>query len=221
MERTRVLLVDDHSLFRRGIATVLSEQETLTVVGEADDGLAGVEKAKALSPDVIVMDLQMPRCGGVEACRLLQAEMPQVNVLILTVSEKESDLFGAMAAGAKGYMLKDANPVELAQAVIHIAKGGVIVSPAMAQKLLTEFKAVDGPKEQDSSTLSNREREILGFVAKGASNKEIASTLFISENTVKTHLRSILDKLHLVNRSQAAAYAVRQGLAPKEQSQRE
>lgn len=220
MERTRVLLVDDHSLFRRGIAAVLSDQETLAVVGEAEDGLAGVEKARALTPDVIVMDLQMPRCGGVEACRMLQAVLPQANILILTVSEKESDLFGAMAAGAKGYMLKDANPEELAQAVIHIAKGGVIVSPAMAQKLLTEFKAGEGPKEQDSSTLSNREREILSFVARGASNKEIAGTLFISENTVKTHLRSILDKLHLANRSQAAAYAVRQGLLPKEQSQR-
>jgi DNA-binding NarL/FixJ family response regulator len=212
MERIRVLLVDDHSLFRRGIAATLVEQEGIEVVGEAADGLEGIEKAREILPDVVVMDLQMPKCTGVEACQVLQTELPQINVLMLTVSDKESDLFSAIKAGAKGYLLKDAEPDDLAQAVYHIAKGGVIVSPSMASKLLTEFKTGEAYKAEDTSGLSQRETEILQEVAKGASNKAIASTLFISENTVKTHLRNILDKLHLANRSQAAAYAIRAGL---------
>ncbi len=218
MDRIKVLLVDDHPLFRRGVAAVLAGREDLEVVGEAKDGMEGVEKAKELAPDVVVLDLQMPRCGGVEAARLLQAVQPQANILILTVSDKEADLFSAIAAGARGYILKNAEPEELAQAVVHIAKGGVIVSPSMAEKLLTEFKTDESHKDRPASVLSQREGEILQLLARGASNKEIASTLIISENTVKTHLRSILDKLHLANRSQAAAYAVRAGLLPRDQS---
>jgi len=217
MDQIKVLLVDDHALFRRGVAAVLAGAENLEVVGEAKDGIEGVEKAKELTPDVVVMDLQMPHCGGVEASQALQAELPEANILILTVSDKEADLFAAMAVGAKGYILKDAEPEELIQAVVHIARGGVIVSPSMAQKLLTEFKTGEAQREETPSSLSHREGEILQCVAQGASNKEIASTLFISENTVKTHLRSILDKLHLANRSQAAAYAVRKGLVSPDQ----
>ncbi|RLC91594.1 MAG: DNA-binding response regulator [Chloroflexi bacterium] len=214
MEQVRVLLVDDHTLFRRGIADALGEREGIEIVGEASDGLQAIEKARELMPDVVVMDLQMPRCNGVEACHALQAELPTVNVLVLTVSDKESDLFSAIKAGAKGYLLKDTEAEELGQAVVHIAKGGVIVSPSMASKLLTEFKTGDAYQAEATSGLSQRETEILQEVAKGASNKEIASTLFISENTVKTHLRNILEKLHLANRSQAAAYAIRAGLVP-------
>ena len=170
-------------------------------------------------PDVVVMDLMMPNCGGVEATQLLQVELPQINILVLTVSDKEADLFAAIKAGAKGYILKDAEPEELSQAIFHIAKGGVIVSSSMAEKLLTEFKAEEGHKEEDDSGLSRREGEVLQLVAKGASNKEIARDLFISENTVKTHLRNILDKLHLANRSQAVAYAIRTGLLPREDAE--
>ncbi len=217
MAAIRVLLVDDHALFRRGIASALSDHESITVVGEAADGLAGIEQAMGLQPDVVVMDLQMPRCGGVEACRVLHAELPDTNVLMLTISEKETDLFAAVKAGAKGYLLKDAEPEDLVQAVIHIARGGVIVSPSMATKLLTEFKHGEDTKAEAASGMSHRETEILQQVAKGSSNKEIAATLFISENTVKTHLRNILDKLHLANRSQAAAYAIRAGLVPMEE----
>lgn len=216
MDSIRVLLVDDHSLFRRGVAAALADQEGIEVVGQAADGLAGIEKARELRPNVVVMDLQMPRCGGVEACQVLQKELPAINVLMLTVSEKETDLFSAIKAGAKGYLLKDAEPEELGEAVVHVSKGGVIVSPTMATKLLTEFKSADVYKAEAASGLSNRETEILQEVAKGATNKEIANTLFISENTVKTHLRNILDKLHLANRSQAAAYAIRAGLLPLE-----
>ncbi|MFC2021899.1 response regulator [Chloroflexota bacterium] len=217
MDSVKVLVVDDHTLFRRGIAAVLANQEGLEVVGEAADGLEAIEKAKEIVPDVILMDLNMPRCSGLEAIQALQTEMPQVNILVLTVSEMEADLFAAVKFGATGYLLKKAEPEELVQSILNIARGGAIVSPLMATKLLTEFKdlttgAEREPKENANADLSPREGEVLQLVAQGATNKEIADSLFISENTVKTHLRSIMEKLHLVNRSQAAAYAVKRGL---------
>ena len=222
MDTVRVLVVDDHTLFRRGIAAVLANQENLEVVGEALDGLEAIEKAKEIAPDVILMDLNMPRCSGLEAIQALQTEMPQVNVLVLTVSDKEADLFAAIKFGARGYILKNTEPDELIHAIFHIAQGGVIVSPLMATKLLTEFKDLSAGVERESiqgidADLSPREGEVLQLVAQGASNKKIADSLFISENTVKTHLRNIMEKLHLVNRSQAAAYAVKRGLVPDEE----
>ena len=219
MESVRVLLVDDHPLFRCGIGSALAEKQNLEVVGEARDGLEGIERAKELLPDVVLMDLQMPRCGGVEACQAIRTELPLTSVLILTVSEKEADLFAAIKAGATGYLLKEIEPEDLAQAITYTAKGGVIVSPAMASKLLTEFKTGEVCKVEATSGLSQRELEVLQEVTKGASNKEIAATLFISENTVKTHLRNIMDKLHLANRSQAAAYAVSNGILPHDESE--
>jgi len=222
MEPVKVLVVDDHALFRRGIVTVLANQENISVVGEANNGLEAIEKAAELAPDVIVMDLNMPQCNGLEATQVLQARMPQINILVLTVSENEADLFRAIKFGATGYILKNTEPEELVQAIAHIAQGGVIISPVMAAKLLTEFKgAATGVKAKaavdEEAALSPREDEVLRLVAQGATNKEIADSLFISENTVKTHLRNIMDKLHLANRSQAAAYAVKRGLAPDSQ----
>ncbi len=217
MDSIKVLVVDDHTLFRRGIAAVLANQEGLEVVGEAADGLEAIEKTKEIAPDVILMDLNMPRCSGLDAIQALQAEMPQVNVLVLTVSEMEADLFAAVKFGARGYLLKKAEPEELVHAILHIARGGVIVSPLMATKLLTEFRELAAgverkPVEEVNADLSPREGEVLQLVAQGATNKEIADSLFISENTVKSHLKSIMEKLHLANRSQAAAYAVKRGL---------
>ena len=217
MEPVKVLVVDDHALFRRGIAAVLANHESLEVVGEASDGLEAIEKAKEIAPDVILMDLMMPHCSGLEATQALQAEMPQVNILVLTVSESEADLFAAMKFGARGYILKNTEPEELIHAILHIAQGGVIVSPLMATKLLTEFKDLGARVGRESgqeadSVVSRREGEVLQLVAQGATNKEIGDSLFISENTVKTHLKNIMEKLHLANRSQAAAYAVRKGL---------
>jgi len=221
MDTVKVLVVDDHTLFRRGITAVLANQEGLEVVGEALDGLEAIEKTKEIAPDVVLMDLNMPRCSGLEAIQALQTEMPQVNVLVLTVSDKEADLFAAVKFGARGYILKNTEPEELIHAILHIAQGGVIVSPLMATKLLTEFKDLSAGVERESipgtdAALSPREGEVLQLVAQGASNKKIAESLFISENTVKTHLRNIMEKLHLANRSQAAAYAVRRGLVPDE-----
>ncbi len=217
MDQIKVLVVDDHVLFRRGIAAVLAGEESLEVVGEAVDGLEAIEKAREIAPDVILMDLKMPRCSGLEAIQALQTEMPQVNVLVLTVSEEETDLFASVKFGARGYLLKNTEPEELIHAIFHIAQGGVIVSPLMATKLLTEFKNLTAGAEREpigeaNADLSPREGEVLQLVAQGATNKEIADSLFIAENTVKTHLKSIMEKLHLANRSQAAAYAVQKGL---------
>ena len=212
MDPIRVLLVDDHALFRRGVADVLAGQSRLKVVAEASDGIEAIQQAQTTSPDVVLMDLMMPRCGGLEATASLHTLLPQLNILILSVSDKEADLFAAMNIGAKGYLLKNAEPEEIVQAILHVAKGGVIVSAPMAEKLITEFKegARKGPPtEEGTGHLSKREDEVLQLVAQGASNREIAHSLFISENTVKTHLRVIMDKLHLANRSQAAAYAVK------------
>jgi len=219
MEPVRVLVVDDHALFRRGIVTVLANQENISVVGEAVNGLEAIDKAEELVPDVIVMDLNMPQCSGLEATQALQAKMPQVSILVLTVSDNEADLFHAIKFGATGYILKNTEPEELVQAIHHIAQGGVILSPMMAAKLLTEFRglgtdAMVKKTAEEEDNLSPREDEVLRLVSQGATNKEIADSLFISENTVKTHLRNIMDKLHLANRSQAAAYAVKRGLVP-------
>ncbi len=209
--QVRVMIVDDHALMRRGIATVLSEQESIKVVGEAANGSEAIAKAKELAPDVIFMDLNMPVCSGLEAIQTLQAEMPQTNILVLTISENDEDLFAAIRFGARGYLLKNAEPEELIQAIHQVALGGAVVSPFMASKLLAEFtQKTSRLKMEDANTsLSPREEEVLQQLSQGLTNKQIADLLFISENTVKTHLRSIMEKLHVTNRTQAAAYAAK------------
>ena len=217
MDIIRILVVDDHTLFRRGIIDVLSAQQNLEVVGEAIDGLEAIQKAGETKPDVILMDLNMPHCSGLEATQAIRTQMPQVNILVLTVSDRESDLFAAIKFGARGYILKNTEPEALVHAIFHIARGGAIISPLMANTLLTEFQdlgiqVTDDTTRESDTRLSPRETDVLKLVARGATNREIADSLFISENTVKTHLSNIMEKLHLANRSQAAAYAVRRGL---------
>ncbi|MBI2856408.1 MAG: response regulator transcription factor [Chloroflexi bacterium] len=215
MEKIRVLIVDDHALVRRGVVGVLSEQEDIAVIGEATNGAQGVEMARTLAPQVVIMDLQMPGISGLEATSVIHSEMPEVQILVFTVSESEADLLAAVKYGAKGYILKNVAADELVQTIHLIAQGGVVVSPGMAAKLLTELSQAAPAREQRGEVaegLSAREREVLELVARGSTNSEIASSLYISENTVKTHLRNILDKLHLANRSQAVAYAARLGL---------
>ncbi len=209
MERIRVMVVDDHPLFRRGVVATLAHYPEIEVVGEASNGEEAVRLAKELSPQVIVIDLNMPVMGGVEAIRQFQSQAVSANVMVLTVSEEEEDLFSAMEAGAKGYLLKNSTPDALHNAVLHIAEGGVLVSPAMASALLTALPAAPAAVSDASTGLSAREHEVLELISQGATNKEIASQLIISENTVKTHLRNIMEKLHVANRSQAAAYAAR------------
>ena len=212
--QVRVMIVDDHALMRRGIATVLSEQEGIRVVGEAANGSEAIAKAKELAPDVIFMDLNMPVCSGLEAIQTLQAEMPQTNILVLTISENDEDLFAAIRFGASGYLLKNAEPEELIQAIHQVALGGAVVSPFMASKLLAEFtQKTSRLKMEDANTsLSPREEEVLQQLSQGLTNKQIADLLFISENTVKYHAHSILEKLNLPDRRAAAKFAVEHGL---------
>ncbi len=210
----RVLLVDDHVLFRRGLAALMASREAVEVVGEAADGYEAVEMAEALRPDVVLMDIQMPLCDGVQAARVIREKVPSAKVLILTVSDEDDHLFEAIKAGAHGYLLKNVQPETLAQAITGVTRGEAPISGAVASKLLREFSA-DRPAAGDPSTdshLSQREQEILALVARGASNKEIATRLVITEGTVKNHLHNILTKLHVRNRAEIAAYAVRHGI---------
>lgn len=209
MEKIRVLLADDHALFRRGLASLLASHADIEVVGEAGDGQEAIERARELMPDVVLMDVRMPGVGGLEATRRLKEEMPYVRIVMLTVSESEDDLFGALKNGAQGYLLKNLDPDDLIACLHQVQRGEAPLAPPMAAKILREFAA---PSPRPGPTLTPRERQVLELVARGDANKEIARHLQISENTVKNHLRNILEKLHLQNRLQAVMYALREGL---------
>jgi DNA-binding NarL/FixJ family response regulator len=215
MEPLRILLVDDHILFRKGVASLLASRPGLEVVGEAGDGLEAVARARETLPDVILMDIGMPKCDGLEATRLIKREMPHVKIIMLTVSDDDRDLFAAIKNGAEGYLLKNLEPYQFFDMLEGIRRGEVAISGVMAAKILQEFRQPDQSlvrQPEAIDELTPREIEVLEQVVKGATNKEIASTLSITENTVKIHLRNILEKLHLQNRIQAAVYSVREGL---------
>ena len=205
----KVLVVDDHPLVRQGVLDTLSLDERIVIVGEAKNGSEAYEMAGALSPDLIIMDLQLPATSGLEATAAISADFPDVNILVFTVSEKHADLFAALKSGARGYVLKDATPQELSRAVLQVGEGGVVISAKMAAKLFENLPPQVPTDDPTLSALTPRELEVLRLVAQGASNKEIASSLYVSKNTVKTHMRNILDKLHLSSRTQAASYATR------------
>lgn len=214
MDRLRILLVDDHDLFRKGIARLIDSQPDFHVVGEARDGRDALEQAQKLEPQVILMDIEMPNWNGTEATRRIKSEMPLVFIIMLTVSDDDQNLFAAVRAGASGYLLKSVKPDELFQRLRGVVRGEAAISPLLASKLLTEFARLDQsiPVPRTVDGLSPRETEVLGLVSKGFTNRAIGESLHIAENTVKNHLRNILDKLHLNNRAQAAAFAVRHGL---------
>lgn len=215
MSQLRVLLVDDQVLFREAIANLISSREDMVVVGEAGDGAEAVEKARVLKPDIILMDIRMPRMDGLEATRRIKEEMPQANIVILTVSDDDDDLFEAIKSGAIGYLLKSLKAESLFERLKGVLHGEAALSPLLATRVLEEFarlKRRRGNGEEDGSGLTDREKEVIQYVINGKSNKEIASALSIAESTVKRHLHNILEKLHLQNRAQAAAYAVRKGL---------
>lgn len=214
-EAIRVLLVDDQPLFRRAIAALLDAEEGFAVVGQADNGLAGLERAHELRPDLVVMDVEMPVMNGVEAVRLVREQLPQVKVVMLTVSEEDDFLIEAIRHGAHGYLLKNLHPHELFATLRGVLRDEAPVAPELAGRLLAELRsgvsAPAAPVEQ-APALSRRELEILRLVAEGLTNKEIGSRLFITEGTVKNHVHNALQKLGLENRIQAAAYVVRHGL---------
>jgi two-component system NarL family response regulator len=211
-ERLRVLIVDDHALFRRGLQMVLDAEPDLEVVGEAADGNQAVERAQELMPDVVLMDVRMPRRSGIDAARDLRRLLPHVQIIMLTVSDEEADLYEAIKAGASGYLLKEVSTDEVPEAIRTVVAGQSRISPAMAAKLLTEFAAVSRRSEENGPNLTDRELEVLRLVARGLNNRDISKELFISENTVKNHVRNILDKLHLHSRMEAVMYAVRENL---------
>jgi DNA-binding NarL/FixJ family response regulator len=211
----RVLLVDDHALFRRGVASLLAAESDFEVVGEVGDGLRALEMARELMPDVILMDISMPGMNGLEATRRIKAEMPYVSIVILSASDGDRDLFEAVKSGARGYLLKKIDPQALYGTLRGVVHGEAPVSRVMAARLLEEFARQArpaAPAAPGSAELTAREKEVLELVAQGKSNKEIAVALSIAENTAKNHLKNILEKLHLGNRVQAATFAIRQGL---------
>jgi DNA-binding NarL/FixJ family response regulator len=214
----RILLVDDHILFRKGIAALLDARPDIQIVGEASDGLEAINKSRELLPDIILMDVGMPVLNGLEATKQIKKEMPHVLIVMLTASDEDQNLFTAIKNGAQGYLLKDLEPYQLYDLLENISKGEAPLSGAIASKILKEFtqpRVLEDARETIGE-LTSREIDVLNLIAEGKTNREIADKLVISENTVKIHLRNILDKLHLQNRIQAAVYAVRQGLIDKE-----
>ena len=212
----RVMICDDHALFRRGLIMVLESEDGVEVIGEAEDGDEAVRKAEELAPDVVLMDVRMPRLSGIDATRAIAEVVPSAKILMLTVSDEEDDLYDAIKAGATGYLLKEISIEEVASAIRSVMSGQSLISPSMASKLLTEFtnlaKKADERHAVPTPRLTERELEVLKLVAQGMSNREIGSELYISENTVKNHVRNILEKLHLHSRMEAVVYAVREKL---------
>jgi RNA polymerase sigma factor (sigma-70 family) len=213
------MIVDDKELFREGLRKVLTRQSDIEVIGDAPDGRRAVDMVRQTKPDVVLMDVMMPVMDGVEAARRICAQFPKTQVVMLTVSENEQNLYEAVKAGARGYIHKDTSVDDVTTAIRKAHEGQAMVTPFLASKLLDEFANMarsrdeEREAEQEAATrVTEREREVLQLLVKGATNRDIAEALVITENTVKVHLRNILEKLQLRNRQQAAAYAIKAGL---------
>jgi NarL family two-component system response regulator LiaR len=216
-EPIRVLVVDDHAVVRRGIRALLATEEAIEVVGEARDGQEALDQIEALRPDVILLDLIMPKVDGIEVTREAMAQNPEARILVLTSFAADDKVFPAIKAGALGYLLKDTGPHELVRAIRQVHRGESSLSPSIARKLLQEISgSQDRPLAADP--LTDREVEVLRVLAQGKSNQQIADALVISEATVRTHVSNILSKLRLASRTQAALYALREGLASLDDS---
>jgi NarL family two-component system response regulator LiaR len=208
----RVLICEDHAIVRKGIRALLSTEAGIEIIGEAGNGAEAVTQAAALNPDVILMDLMMPDLDGIEATRQITAQHPEAHILVLTSFAADDKVFPAIKAGALGYLLKDSGPDELVQAIQQVAKGEPSLEPAIARKLLLELHhPPEAPLTQDP--LTGRELDVLRLISQGLSNREIAEQLVITERTVCTHVSNILSKLHLASRTQAALYALKEGLS--------
>jgi DNA-binding NarL/FixJ family response regulator len=210
----RLLLVDDHTLFREGLISLLSYQDDFIVVGEAEDAESALEQVRALQPDIVLMDVELPGEDGVAATQRLKLEMPEITVVMLTVHDDSQTLFEAIKVGAQGYLVKNVRSRELLEQLRGLARGEAAISRRMAARILEEIRGETGPYGPGEE-LTDRELEVLELVAARLSNAEIAERLVISEHTVKNHMKSILSKLHLHNRHQAAAYGIARGWLPR------
>ncbi|MFN2155692.1 MAG: response regulator [Anaerolineae bacterium] len=214
-DEIQVLIADDHAIVREGLRWLISTEPGMVLVGEAADGIEAVAQTRALDPDVILLDLEMPRKGGIEAIGEILESNPSARILVLTSFADDEKVFSAIKGGALGYLMKDSSPAELLRAIRDVYRGEPSLDPTIAQKLLRELhRTAQHPSPpSDTEQLTGREVEVLKLVAQGLPNKEIADRLVVSERTVRTHVGNILGKLHLANRTQAALYAIREGLA--------
>lgn len=211
-EEIRILIVDDHAIVREGQRALIDTEPGMAVVGEAQDGVEAVEMANRLQPDVTLMDLHMPRKKGIAAIEEIKDQNPYARILVLTSFSEDENVFAAIKAGATGYLLKDSSPEEILAAIRNVHQGEISMQPSIAKKLMREIQRSSAlPPTEDP--LTEREEEVLKLIAQGLPNQEIAEQLVISERTVRTHVTNILSKLHLANRTQAALYALREGLA--------
>ncbi len=216
----KILLVDDHLIFRRGVASILTSTKAagqVELIGEAGDGQEALEQTRNLKPDLVLMDVHMPKMDGIQAARQIKSEFPGIKVVMLTVSDDDQDLFNAIKSGADGYLLKNVSSNELLDALKLIQAGEAAISGPLAARILKEMArpsavAPAKPAQRDKEILTDRELEVLDMASRGLTNKEIAAALTIAENTVKNHMRNVLEKLHFQNRTQAVAFALREGL---------
>lgn len=216
-EAIRILIADDHTVVRKGLKALITTEPGLEVVGEAADGEEAIRRARILKPDVILMDMSMPHKDGVAAIQAIRAEDPQARILVLTSFAEDKKILAAIKAGALGYLLKDASPDELLRAIQEVYRGKSSLHPTVAQKVIHAIQGPSDEQEHAQSGLTDREVEILKLIAKGFPNQQIAKQLYISERTVRTHVSNILRKLNLPNRTQAALYAVREGLVASDE----
>ena len=208
----RVLIVDDHQIVRKGIRALLATKRDIQVVGEASDGLEAVAQTLNLHPDVVLMDLMMPKMDGIQAAKEITSKQPETHILVLTSFAADDQVFPAIQAGAQGYLLKDSGPQELVQAIHQVHRGETSLQPAIARKVLA-LLSTPAQKPPAADPLTVRELDILRLIAQGHSNKEIAKQLTVAEDTVHAHVSNILRKLHLASRTQAALYALKEGIA--------
>jgi DNA-binding NarL/FixJ family response regulator len=227
MDTIRILIVDDHTLFRTGIRKMLEEEADMCVVGEAATGREALDQARSLVPDVVLMDIKMPdpsassRPGapgpakaldGIEATRILHREMPHLGIIFCTVFEDDEFVFAGLQAGGRGYIVKDDDPDTMLRAIRAVAHGESLLGPAVAQKVMQQFSAFPGKQTPLVDDLTPRELEVLKLIASGLNNRQIAEDLVLSEKTVKNHINNIFSKLHVFDRGQAILYAIREGL---------
>ena len=212
MGRLKVLLADDKEVFREGLARLLEEQEYIEVVSQCANGKQAIKDVKETKTDVVLIDSNILDCGSNEATREMKKSSPQVRVAVLTDSKNERELFSAIESGATGYLQKDAKVDDLVKSIDLIGKGEVVISPPLAEKLVGKFASMRQKEAEEPTGLTDREVEMVKLLPKGLTNKEMAETLFVADNTVKVHVKNILEKLQLRNRQQLAAYAVQEGL---------